>query len=72
MPDDGKVVRKLVNSNITSSRIFWKVIWKHLLSHKIIGTLWPNGHTKSSMSKDARTTKKNLKTYMVWKQFSKL
>ena len=45
MPDDGKVVRKLVNSNSTSSRIFWKVIWKHLLSHKIIGTLWPNGHT---------------------------
>ena len=25
MPDDGKVVRKLVNSNITSGRVFWKV-----------------------------------------------
>lgn len=45
MPDDGKVVRKLVNSNITSGRVFRKEIWKHFLSHKIIGTLWPNGHT---------------------------
>ena len=45
MPDDGKVVRKLVNSNITSGRVFWKVIWKHFLSYKIIGTSWPHGHT---------------------------
>lgn len=44
-PSDGKVVGKLVSSNIANGRVCWKVTWKCFLSHKIIDALWPNDHT---------------------------